>query len=130
MPEPLPIAEFVQRLKALLEQLPDDRSIATLSPTRLKQLRNELERIIGDIQGFVRKLDPIQPPGFIFDPSDPKVIGQLIAHTMLLQPRIPLATVGRFYGSGVYALYYRGDFATYAPISGTKHPIYVGKADP
>lgn len=33
-------------------------------------------------------------------------------------------------GAGVYAIYYKGDFAPYAPLSGTDHPIYVGKADP
>ena len=32
--------------------------------------------------------------------------------------------------SGVYALYYSGDFEGYAAISGKEHPIYVGKADP
>jgi hypothetical protein len=30
----------------------------------------------------------------------------------------------------VYAIYYRGPFRQYAPISGTKTPIYVGKAVP
>ena len=30
----------------------------------------------------------------------------------------------------LYALYYRGSFAPYKPISGTETPIYVGKADP
>jgi Eco29kI restriction endonuclease len=34
------------------------------------------------------------------------------------------------YGSGVYAIYYRGDHPLYAAISGTETPIYVGKADP
>jgi len=46
------------------------------------------------------------------------------------QPRIPLAAIQRFHGSGVYALYYKGAFAPYAPVSGTETPVYVGKADP
>ena len=34
------------------------------------------------------------------------------------------------YGAGVYAIYYNGPEDTYAPISGSETPIYVGKADP
>ena len=30
----------------------------------------------------------------------------------------------------MYAIYYKGSFAPYAPLAGTDHPIYVGKADP
>ncbi|MBM4094762.1 MAG: Eco29kI family restriction endonuclease [Planctomycetes bacterium] len=57
-------------------------------------------------------------------------MGTLIANTLLAQPRRPLKDVPRFYGSGVYALYYRGDFDAYRPIANTETPIYVGKADP
>ncbi len=43
-----------------------------------------------------------------------------------------MASFGRpkFYGSGIYAIYYMGDFEPYEPISDTEHPIYVGKTDP
>lgn len=34
----------------------------------------------------------------------------------------------RFYGSGLYALYYHGDFGLYRPITNSAIPIYVGKA--
>lgn len=34
----------------------------------------------------------------------------------------------RFVGSGLYALYYRGDFDLYEPVSRSGVPIYVGKA--
>jgi len=46
------------------------------------------------------------------------------------QPRAALDKVERFYGSGVYAIYYKGGFAPYQPISGSETPIYVGKEDP
>jgi hypothetical protein len=36
----------------------------------------------------------------------------------------------RFYGAGIYAIYYAGNVRIYKPISGKEHPIYVGKADP
>jgi hypothetical protein len=49
---------------------------------------------------------------------------------MIAQARRPLANVDRFYGSGVYAIYYSGKFPAYEAISGREHPIYVGKAEP
>jgi len=75
-------------------------------------------------------LNPTKIRGKIFNPSSPSLVGPFISLGLLAQPRLPLADVPRFYGSGVYALYYRGDFAAYAPISGAEHPVYVGKADP
>ena len=75
-------------------------------------------------------LDPIKHPGLIFDPSNPNVAGRIVAITMIAQDRKPLANIDRFYGSGVYALYYEGAFPAYRAISGREHPIYVGKADP
>lgn len=75
-------------------------------------------------------LDPVKPAEFVFDPSNPNVVGRFVGITMIAQPRRPLASVHRFYGSGVYAIYYNGDFPAYKAISKREHPIYVGKADP
>lgn len=66
----------------------------------------------------------------MFDPSDPKTVGRMVALALLAQPRVPLASVEQTYGSGVYAIYYQGDHPFYSAISGTETPIYVGKADP
>ncbi|MFZ4695986.1 MAG: Eco29kI family restriction endonuclease [Verrucomicrobiia bacterium] len=136
-PKPDPTAfnaeDFVHRLAKLLESLPVDLAeISAFSSPKLKGLRERMGSLLLELQRFSRALDPIQPPPFVFDPSDPKVIGELIARTLLIQPKRPLSGTGerRFYGSGVYAIYYRGDFHCYAPISGTENPIYVGKADP
>ncbi|RVI62683.1 Eco29kI family restriction endonuclease [Sinorhizobium meliloti] len=54
----------------------------------------------------------------------------MVSIALLAQPLIPLADVRPAYGSGVYAIYYRGDHSLYAGISGSETPIYVGKADP
>jgi hypothetical protein len=83
-----------------------------------------------ELDGAVRRLDPIALPSAVFDPSNPKVIGRFTALALVAQQRQPLSAIGRFYGSGVYAIYYRGRFAPYAPISGTETPIYVGQAAP
>ena len=58
------------------------------------------------------------------------MVGRIVGITMIAQTRKPLANVERFYGSGVYAIYYNGDFTAYADITRREHPIYVGKADP
>lgn len=96
---------------------------------RLK-LDVKLRAFIEKAEHLAKDLDPIRWPQFVFDPGDPAIVGRFIALAMFAQPRIPLPEVDRFHGSGVYALYYRGDFHAYVPISGTETPIYVGKADP
>lgn len=122
--------DFAAKLKDLLETLPDSGELSSLPPNKLRDLRAKLEAGIERLRVFLGEIDPIKQPTVIFDPSDPKVIGELIAHTLLIQPLRPLASVDRFYGSGVYAIYYNGNFPAYLPIKRTETPIYVGKADP
>ena len=97
--------------------------------TRLK-LDVKLRSFVGRAERLSRELDPIEWPRFVFDPGDPSVVGRFVALALIAQPRISLAAVKRFHGSGVYALYYNGNFAPYRPISGSETPIYVGKANP
>ena len=66
----------------------------------------------------------------VFDPGNPKTIGFFIALAMTAQPRRPLGERQDFYGSGVYAIYYRGPFGLYAPLRDSETPIYVGQAAP
>ena len=103
-----------------------------LADRRRKKLREDLYGAVHALGFLAERLDPIAQPDAEFDPSDPHVIGQLIAKAMIGRDRRPLVSIAdnRFYGSGVYALYYSGAFPSYRPISGTDHPIYVGKADP
>lgn len=126
-------AAVVAALRALLEVLPEDMEAADLtgvSAKRRKELRELIRETIQRLEIVVAGLDPVRLPSVVFDPANPEVVGKLIGDTMLEQPRGPLGSTPRFYGSGVYAIYYIGDFPAYAPISGTDTPIYVGKADP
>ena len=68
----------------------------------------------------------------MFDPSNPHTVGELIAKTLLIQPRVPLTEVAskKFHGSGVYAIYYTGTFEAYRPVSKSETPLYIGKVDP
>lgn len=118
-------------LESLLECLPvEPAALSVLKTSHRNRLRQAIERTIEALQVTVSSLDSIRQPPRVLDPSDPDVIGKLIAETLLVQPRHKLSDLGRFYGSGVYAIYYTGRFPAYRLIAGTERPIYVGKADP
>ena len=89
-----------------------------------------IQTAVDRLERLQLNLDPIRLPSLVFDPSNPKVVGKLIGDTLLEQERVPLENLPRFYGSGVYAIYYNGPFPAYKPARGTDTPLYVGKADP
>lgn len=125
--------EILATIIKLAHTLPSDPTdYAELSRPKRTAIRTELEAVVMRLNAVAQALDLVRQPKHVFDPTSAKVIGDLVAHTLLLQDKEPLSTAIKqsFYGAGVYALYYRGPFDTYAPISGKDHPIYVGKADP
>lgn len=125
--------EQLEELAAQLKTISDSLSQETppqLPPPRAKRIRKTISETYEKLRQLVETLDPIKHPGFVFDPANPNVVGRIVGIAMIAQPRKPLMNVERFYGSGVYAIYYNGDFPAYAAISRREHPIYVGKADP
>lgn len=125
-PMPSPIAE----LRANLDQLIEQTASATLSTPRRRTLEKEIRGVIEELGLFLNTLDPIRQPSAVFDPSNPKVVGRFVSLALVAQQRHPLSEIPRFYGSGIYAIYYNGSFPFYAPISGSETPIYVGQAAP
>ncbi len=73
------------------------------------------------------QLYPHEMPAGVFDPADPGLFGLVAAVGLVHQEPEPLNAIVRTYGSGVYALYYRGDNPLYGPLVGSATPIYVGK---
>jgi len=70
-----------------------------------------------------------------FNPLDKLSLARSIEGEILARGVVPLGAVGSVVGAGVYVIYYRGDFAPYAPLSADNKidwrlPIYVGKAIP
>ena len=71
-----------------------------------------------------------------FNPLDKKNLGASVAEAMLEQEAQPLGELKPFFGVGIYAIYYTGDFKPYAPLAARNRdgrfqaPIYVGKAIP
>lgn len=88
----------------------------------------ELSKELGD--ALTESIYPHPLPTSIFDPSDSRLFGLFAALALLAQDLIPLADVSHIYGSGIYAIYYTGDFDDYLPIAHTETPIYVGKSQP
>lgn len=70
-----------------------------------------------------------------YNPLDKLNLGNSVATALLREDARPLADAGGIIGAGVYAIYYVGSFAAYAPIAEAnkdsfEQPIYVGKAIP
>jgi hypothetical protein len=125
------LAEFITDLNRLVEFLPDHPAPpASWSIRMLGDIASDLKMTIGRLQQLLNSLDPVKQPQVFFDPSDPLRVGEMVAGALVLQSAVPLSEIPKMYGSGIYALYYRGPFKAYQPISNVSHPIYVGKADP
>jgi hypothetical protein len=104
--------------------------LPTLSRAAASKAVAELIAVSGEIDIVRADLDPIKEPLASFDPGDPDTAGRLVALALIAQERVPMARIARTYGSGVYAIYYRGEHPAYAAVSRTETPVYVGKADP
>lgn len=120
----------VDALRTSLEQLSANANDVSLSTAKRKRLETQIKKAIDELTALLAKLDPVAQPTSMFDPSNPKVVGRFVALAMVAQDRHPLSVIPKFYGSGVYAIYYTGSYPAYQPISGTETPIYVGKASP
>ncbi|WP_346294426.1 Eco29kI family restriction endonuclease [Sphaerothrix gracilis] len=123
-------AALVEKLREDLANLAALTAAGGLSAPARRKLEADMRAIVVELEELLLNLDPIRQPAAVFDPGNPKIIGRFISLAMVAQPRVPLAELQAFYGSGVYALYYNGDFPLYEPIKGTETPIYVGQAAP
>ena len=71
-----------------------------------------------------------------YNPLDYASLSESLARELMTSELMPLADIEKFYGDGVYALFYRGDFPAYAELSSINRndpgmfPIYIGKAGP
>lgn len=124
------LSTIAAQLRQLIRKLPSGLNEAEGGPT--EKDRRDLESIASELSSRVASLDTTAQPDAFFNPADPRLFGVFAALAMVGQEKHPLSSLEgmKFYGSGVYALYYRGAFKLYEKIANTEHPIYVGKADP
>lgn len=123
-PEEVLLRELHEKISRLRQLLPG------LGRSAANKAMADLLSIAGEIENARIEMDPIKEPGVSFDPGNPDTAGRLVALALIAQERVPLDRIARTYGSGVYAIYYRGDHPAYARLAGSETPIYVGKADP
>src|SRR5712692_4564771 len=109
MPKPGKLEQLAVQLKELSETLAKEEASSQLPAISAKRVRKAISEAYDKLRKVMEDLDPIKHPGFVFDPSNPNVAGRIVGITMIAQNRKPLASVERFYGSGVYAIYYNGD---------------------
>lgn len=119
-----------EELQFRLNELLKTAKTGSLSNPKRKALELEIKSIIQGLNSALDSLDPIKQPASIFDPSNPKIIGRFVALALVAQDKKLLVEVPRFYGSGVYAIYYTGKFDLYASLAKSETPIYVGQAAP
>lgn len=71
-----------------------------------------------------------------YNPLDYASLSESLARELMSSELMPLSEIERFYGDGVYALFYCGDFPAYQELSDINlsdpgsFPIYIGKAGP
>lgn len=118
-----PAARLVAKLREDMADLAEQARGADLTPRGRRKLSQEIERAAGDLNALLAELDRVKRPRALFDPGNPRTIGFFIALAVAAQPRQPLGSTGEFYGSGVYAIYYNGDYPLYEPLRGTETPF-------
>lgn len=94
------------------------------------KVTKEIEKTLNELRRLRDDVDPVSTPTAFLDPTYPLLIANFIGIALLAQPRRTLEKISEFHGSGVYAIYYEGKNKWYRPLSGTEHPIYIGKAAP
>lgn len=72
----------------------------------------------------------------LYNPLDYASLSESLARELMSSELMSLSEIEKFYGDGVYALFYSGDFPAYAELSDINFanpgsfPIYIGKAGP
>ncbi|HEX4119471.1 MAG TPA: Eco29kI family restriction endonuclease [Verrucomicrobiae bacterium] len=124
--------ESFKKLLIEIGELRKTLSTAPRSGVKRREMEALIEKAISDLHELLRVIDPIKLPELVYNPTDPDTFAEAIGNKLIVQDEQPLSGFEsfRFYGSGLYALYYKGSFDAYAPIRETATPIYVGKADP
>ena len=123
-------ATIIAELRQTLGRLFTETDKPSLSSNARRSLEIEIRKVIEHLGRFLDDLDPIRQPTSVFDPGNPKIVGRFISLALVAQTRQALSEAARFYGSGVYAIYYKGEFPLYSRLSGSETPIYVGQAAP
>jgi hypothetical protein len=109
----------------MVDALPEDTK--TITRNRLKKPYTEL---IDRIDQLKDDIGPLRKPLYTFNPAGFHVIAHVMATALMAQNERKLSNLPREMGSGIYALFYRGDLPFYALLKSLDVPVYVGSASP
>ena len=125
--------KFLKILDEFAKGLPDRADMPafkTISTPEAARFCKVSYKVAGDLLELAAELDPVRPPSGLIELFAPATIGRLVGQELLRVAPLALDEVKPFYGSGIYALYYAGEFPTYRAIAKSDCPIYVGNAEP
>lgn len=80
--------------------------------------------------------EQLEDDNVAFNPLSKSSLADSVGIALNKRPAYPISALPKFEGAGIYALYYKGNFAPYSRLvacnanNGFRLPIYLGKADP
>ena len=92
--------EHQDQLKKLSET-PASEEASRLPTECAKGVRRTIAEAYEKLRKVIEDLDPVEHPGFVFEPSNPNVAGRIVGIAIIAQERKPLTAVERFYESGM-----------------------------
>jgi Eco29kI restriction endonuclease len=117
---------LIERLQSLLD---DQDYLTALGAKDRKKILASAPDLARRLRELQRELDPVRWEE-LFDPTDPRAVAEVLANILEERDLVPLGDIRRFWGSGVYAIYYEGGHSAYRDCVAAGVPLYVGKADP
>lgn len=122
--------DIFQKVLALKEELSAEQTYANLTESKSKKLLKRIAELKHELDTFSLSIDPVSAPDAFFDPTNPQITAGIVSLALIARDRKPLEGLSKFYGAGIYSLYYKGPSEIYSAISETETPIYIGKASP
>jgi hypothetical protein len=130
--------EFDRKLAALAAAAKEvkrivDEDLPNFTEAQLVKRDSKLAEISQMVHEARYSIDPAKHDIIAISLGRPDALSRFFAFSFIERAKVGFETLAdsKFYGSGVYALYYAGsDIQPYLPIAGTETPIYVGKAVP
>lgn len=121
------------KLQELVETKDLQQKILGLNPGQLKKGSEDIRHYAENLLHFCEALSPAKLEKVQITLGRSDSIARYFTFLFANRPRMEISKLDAnpFYGSGVYAIYYTGNFEpAYEKLRGTETPIYVGKADP
>lgn len=134
-PEPPSFDQIIDTLVTASCKLSEitEKSLTSKTAKQLDRYDLKLKKIVDQVQAIRNSIDPAKHEIISISLGRPDALSRFFAFSFVEREPSSLEDIEslRFFGSGVYAIYYAGgDIPPYSAISNSETPIYVGKAVP